>query len=237
MTTTSGRRRLARRAGALYLVLFVTGSFPIMVRTGLVKAGDTDSTITNILESEMLFRLSIVSELIMAVAWLCVAFVLFRLFEHSNKSVASFFLLLVVVGVATICANLVFQVGALILARGEGPLAIFDQEHTRASAMFFLTLFSRGWTVSGLFTGLWLLPLGYLVFTSGWFPKVLGALLMAGCLGYLVPVVTVFLLPSHQAWNLPAMSVSGIAEISFGLWLLVRGVPPESSATPLTSSA
>ncbi len=103
--------------------------------------------------------------------------------------------------------------------------------------MFLLTLFSRGWTVSGLFTGLWLLPLGYLVFTSGWFPKVLGALLMAGCLGYLVPVVTVFLLPSHQSWNLPAMSVSGIAEISFGLWLLVRGVPTKSASAPLTGSA
>ena len=225
---TTRANRLARLAGALYLVLFVTGSFPIWVRTGLIKAGDTDSTITNILESEMLFRLSIVSELIMAVAWLCVAFVLFRLFESSNKSVASFFLLLVVVGVATICANVVFQVGALILARGEGALASLDQDHTRASAMFLLTLFSRGWTVSGLFTGLWLLPLGYLVFTSGWFPKALGALLMVGCFGYLVPVVTVLLLPSHQWWNLPAMSVSGIAEISFGFWLLVRGVPPKS---------
>ena len=235
--TTSSHERLARLAGAAYLVMFVTGSFPIWVRMGLVKAGDADSTVTNILESEMLFRLSIVSELIMAVTWLCVAFILFRLFEDLNKSVASFFLLLVAVGVATICANLVFQVGALILARGEGALASFDQDHTRASAMFFLTLFSRGWTVSGLFTGLWLLPLGYLVFTSGWFPKVLGALLMAGCLGYLVPVVTVFLLPSHQSWNLPAMSVSGIAEISFGLWLLVRGVPTKSAAVPLTGSA
>ncbi len=234
--TTSSHGRLARLAGAAYLVMFVTGSFPIWVRMGLVKAGDADSTVTNILKSEMLFRLSIVSELIMAVAWLCVAFVLFRLFEDLNKSVASFFLLLVAVGVATICANLVFQVGALILARGEGALANFDQDQTRASAMFLLTLFSRGWTVSGLFTGLWLLPLGYLVFTSGWFPKVLGALLMAGCLGYLVPVVTVFLLPSQQSWNLPAMSVSGIAEISFGLWLLVRGVPTKSAAVPLTRS-
>lgn len=234
---TSPYSRLARLAGAAYLVMFVTGSFPIWVRMGLVKAGDADSTVTNILESEMLFRLSIVSELIMAVTWLCVAFVLFRLFENLNKSVAFFFLLLVAVGVATICANLVFQVGALILARGEGALASFDQDHTRASAMLLLTLFSRGWTVSGLFTGLWLLPLGYLVFTSGWFPKVLGALLMAGCLGYLVPVVTVFLLPSYQSWNLPAMSVSGIAEISFGLWLLVRGVPTKSSAVPLAGSA
>jgi hypothetical protein len=42
------------------------------------------------------------------------------------------------------------------------------------------------WGVGGLFFGLWLVPMGWLVVRSGWLPRVLGQLLMVGGLGYVL---------------------------------------------------
>jgi len=109
-----------------------------------------------------------------------------------------------------------------------GSFSIFvrsgmDTAYLQAQVGMFLTLFSRGWTISGIFTGLWLFPLGLLVIKSGYVPRVFGIGLIIGCFGYLIPVVTVFLVPQLAKFNLAIMSISGIIEVSFGLWLLFKG--------------
>ena len=87
--------------------------------------------------------------------------------------------------------------------------------------LFFLDLNTNGINIVRFFFGLWLLPLGYLVYKSGFLPRILGVLLLIGAFGYLIEVFTVFLLPDFAV----TISFIGfISEVLFFLWLLIKGV-------------
>ena len=83
-----------------------------------------------------------------------------------------------------------------------------------------------GYLIAQTFFGLWLAPLGYLVIRSGWFPKAIGVLLIVGCFGYLADTFARFLAPG-VADTIEAFVVvpAAIGELSFVVWLLVKGVP------------
>ncbi len=175
----------------------------------------------------MLLRLAVVSELVMALAWTAVAFLLYLLFEPEGP-LAKLFLLLAGIGVATVCSHLVLQVAVLDLAVAEGSLKAFELGFREDHVELFRRLFSRGWTIASVFTGLWLAPLGVLVLRTGVFPRPFAYLLLLACVAYLVTVSTVFLFPGAARWNLSILSVAGFGEISFGLWLMF-GRPPVAS--------
>ena len=82
----------------------------------------------------------------------------------------------------------------------------------------------NGILVAQIFFGLWLLPLGYLVYQSGYFPRILGILLMIGCIGLLTESFQHFIFPNYEVISYPGLAISGIAEVSFCLWLLIKGV-------------
>ena len=63
--------------------------------------------------------------------------------------------------------------------------------------MLFLDLHRYGFVV-GWMLGLWLFPLGVLVFKSGFLPRILGVLLIAACFGYLADNLSPLLLPSYE---------------------------------------
>ena len=83
-----------------------------------------------------------------------------------------------------------------------------------------------------LFWGLWLLPLGVLVIRSGFFPKVIGWLLIINCAGWIGTGVAGFLLPVHPPAADSVLKVLLIGEPVLTLWLLVMGakVPPLEAA-------
>jgi len=88
---------------------------------------------------------------------------------------------------------------------------------------------------SQMFFALWLLPLGYLVVRSGYFPRVLGYLLVVACLGYLVDLFAYFLAPGIEGSVLPFSAAAGaIGELAFMAWLLVKGarVPEVNPGIP-----
>lgn len=102
-----------------------------------------------------------------------------------------------------------------------------DQMH--AQMMLFLDLHRHGEHITGIFWGLWLFPLGYLVFKSGFIPRILGILLMIGCFGYLIRFLQAFLFPGSEAtvWTNPALVVTHISELCLMFWLLIKGVDVE----------
>ena len=63
--------------------------------------------------------------------------------------------------------------------------------------------------------------MGYLVFKSGYIPRILGILLMIGCFGYLIDNFAVILFPNYEM-NIAIFTFWG--EILFPLWLLLKGV-------------
>jgi len=90
--------------------------------------------------------------------------------------------------------------------------------------MLFLDMHSHGYDLGLLFFGLFSILLGYLVVKSGYFPKILGYGLIAAAIVYLAGSFTRFLFPDYLSLILPVYIVPLIAELSFCLWLLVKGV-------------
>ena len=69
-----------------------------------------------------------------------------------------------------------------------------------------------------------LLPLGILVYQSGFMPKIVGILLMVACFGYLVDVFTFLLIPGFEV---VFSEFTFVGEVVLLLWLLIKGVNVE----------
>src|SRR5260370_7395736 len=83
-------KQIARIAGLVYLFMAITGAFGVLyIPSTLIVPGSATATANNILGSEMLFRVGIVSELVAAVVFIFVVMVLYRLFSAVNRTHAS----------------------------------------------------------------------------------------------------------------------------------------------------
>ena len=218
--------RTARIAGLLYLsYIIVTAIANGVGRAGILVDGDAAATAANILSKGMLFRIGFVSDLVSALLFLLTAWALYALLQQVNRTLAFLFVLLNLCGVALQCFSMIFLYAALPLVSGGGTLDAFTPDQLNAQAMFFLGLYKAGFTSAQLFYGAWTLPLGYLVYKSGFLPKALGVILMLDCLAVLIWFLQFFLLPSFSAISYACYAVGFIAEVGLTLWLLVKGAP------------
>jgi hypothetical protein len=96
-----------------------------------------------------------------------------------------------------------------------------------ALVMFFLDLRKYGTFIPQVLS-LWVLLLGYLVFKSGFLPRILGIFLMIGGLCYTVQAVLFFLFPNFDSMIFGLFAFIG--ESLFYLWLLIRGVKDQKPA-------
>jgi hypothetical protein len=210
---------LARAAGFLYLLVVPLGIFGMLVSSRLIVPGNAAATASNIMASESLFRLSIVSDLLASLTMLVVSLVLYRLLEPVDHNMAMAMVILALVGTSIAMLNKLNHLAALQLLSGSGYLTVFTTEELQALAYLFLRLHSSGGDIAFIFWGLWLFPLGYLVFKSGFLPRILGILLMIACLSYVISSFSAFL---GYTVNIGIFAAMG--EILFILWLLIKGV-------------
>jgi len=225
------KRKTARIAGALYLLMAVTGLFGIMyVPSTIIVSGDATASVNNILASELLFRAGIVSNLICQTTFIFLVTVLYRLFKEVNKKHALLMLALVVVSVPIAFLNMLNQIIALQLLSGSDFLKAFEPEQLNALVMVFLNLYTEGIAVVEIFWGLWLLPFGLLVFKSGFVPRIFGVLLMLACFAYLTESVTHLLFPRYGHTVMLIVSMpQAVGELAMMLWLLIKGVKDEKT--------
>jgi len=217
-------KKAARIAGAIYLLMVLTAPFSLIYVPGkLIVRGNATATANNILAHETLFRISIISELIGQVIFICLAIALYRLLRDVNKTWAWLMVSFVLVSAAVGFLNTLNNVAALILFRGDEFLTVFDQVQREALGMLFIRLHSQGQFIDEIFWGLWLFPFGLLVFRSGFLPRFLGIWLMINCFGYLVLSVTAlfFSLYYEAAFRYSQPVLFG--ELAIMLWLLIRG--------------
>ena len=225
--TESQARTLARIAGVLYLIIIVCAGFSEgYVRATLVVPDDPSATVANILESELLFRLGFVGDL---VAFLCDAavavlfYVLLRPVDRTLSLLAASFRLLAHPAIAAV--NLLNHFGALLLADGRGYLSAFDAAQLEALAMLSLDLHGYGYLIGGAFFGVHCALLAYLLARSELFPTVLGVLMGVAAAGYLFESFTYFLLPSLEGLATSVVVVTaGVGEVALCAWLLLKGV-------------
>jgi hypothetical protein len=106
---------------------------------------------------------------------------------------------------------------------GAGYLAVFSPDQLQALVLLFLNAHEQVALIWGLFFGFHLLVLGYLVYRSGYLPRILGVVLVVTALCYLTQSFGNMLLPQYKA-IFAAIGFLAIIELAFPLWLLIKGV-------------
>ncbi|SRR6266511_4589574 len=224
----------ARVAGVLYVLMGVTAPFTLIyIPRKLIVPGNASATASNILASEMLFRIGIVAALISSVAFVFLVMTLYRLLSGVSKTHASVMVMLVLVSVAIGFVNEVNNIAALIVFRGADFLSAFGKPQLDALGMLFLRLRGQGLVVNEIFWGLWLFPFGMLVMRSGFLPRILGVLLIVNGFAYLAASLTSLVLPAYAGVVNRFALIAETGELWIMLWLLIKGarVQPLAAAT------
>lgn len=220
-------KRIARISGLLYLTVVLTGIFSLAyVPKILFEWNNAALTFKNIASSELLFRLSIMSSVICYTAFLFLPIFLYKLLRQVNEFYAKLMVILAVISVPISFANLQNKLAVLSLINSHDYQNQYSNTELQTKVMFYLNQYDNGILISMLFWGLWLLPFGFLVYKSGFLPKVLGVFLMLGCIGYLINFTGNVVIKNYsdigvsKFVSLPA----SLGEIGICLWLLIVGV-------------
>jgi hypothetical protein len=146
---------------------------------------------------------------------------LYRLFKGVDQKRALLMVALVLVSIPIAFMNMINPLAVMFLLSGADFLSAFGTNQLNALVMVFLTLQDYGTILAQIFWGLWLFPFGLLVIKSGFFPKILGILLIVACFCYVAYSISSILFPQY---NVMLVTVpAAVAEFSMILWLLIKG--------------
>jgi hypothetical protein len=235
----SSTKNPGRLAGVLYVLMSVVGFFALgYVPKHLIVAGNAAATASNILASETLFRLGIAGNVIGQAGFIFVALALYDLLKGVDRRQASLMVLLIVVSIPIALANELNAIAALVLARGADFLSVFGKAQRDALAMLFIEVHGHGFAVAEIFWGLWLFPLGLLVYKSRFLPRFLGIWLGLAGLAWLTLSLTGILLPQYQGKVYSMLQPAFFGEVALMLWLAIKGVrAPALHAAPPSFAA
>jgi len=223
----NSKKTTARLAGFLYLLSIITGILALRVLPSKFVVWDNAAlTVRNIIAHETLFRLGLVIEVLGYIAFFILPFVLYQLLSPVNKTVAVLMVALAVVSVPFSFSYMLYKVNILTLIGNDPYLASIDAGQIQSRVMLYLHYYDNGLLIATVFWGLWLLPFGYLIFRSGFLPKIIGVLLMAGCAGYLVNFIGEFLSPAYDRLQISKFVTlpASLGELGICIWLLFAGV-------------
>ncbi|MBE2223008.1 MAG: DUF4386 domain-containing protein [Anaerolineae bacterium] len=218
-------KNTARMAGALYFIYIIAHtSADVIGRSKIIVYGDAAATAQNITAAAGQFRFGFIGDLLAAVLFFLAAWALYVVLKPVNQNLALLFLLLNLGGVIIQCASDLFLVASQMLLSGADYLNVFQVNQLQALSMFFLYVYKDGFMIAQLFYGAWLFPLGYLVFKSGFIPRILGILLMIHCAFWLMTFLRFFLFPDFNAIIYISYPLGFVAELGLSLWLMIWGV-------------
>ncbi|HOU13150.1 MAG TPA: DUF4386 domain-containing protein [Anaerolineae bacterium] len=218
-------KRIARIAGVLYLIVAVFAAFAFNVFTKLYIAGDAAATTANVVASAELVRIAVVAELVQVTAWVILALTLYHLLKHVHSSTALAMVILVAIGAGIVSINTVFAFEGMRVATDSSYATVLSAGGMNALVLMLLDTQHYGSSIASVFYGLWLVPLGYLTYKSGWFPRALGVALVVACGCYHASLLAAFLFPDlsiviHSYLSIPIW----IFELWMVLYLLLIGV-------------
>jgi len=189
-----------------------------------VVPGDAAATAARIVSAPLLYRLWSVTDLVAGVFAIYLAMTLYELFKDVDRNQSRVLVAMLLVQVPMWFALTLTQLAPRVLLNGSSYWSVFDKPQLDALALGCLGLSSRGVGAMSAYSGLWLLPLGLLVYRSGFIPRLLGVfLIVAGC-SYLVSAATYFVFPAYYGtvfWG--AAPLYGLGEIGIVGWLLIKG--------------
>ncbi|MET7393797.1 DUF4386 domain-containing protein [Dactylosporangium sp. NPDC005572] len=215
---THALTRTARMTGLFYLGNAITGVLGfLIVRPQLFAADDPNATLANLVAHESLARAGVALELGMVVTQTLAAVWFHRLFRTADpvaaSGIAAFGLVNAIVGL----------VSAALLATAVG-VSVDPVGDAAANVQVLYLVSDNLWGVGALFFGLWLVPMGWCVLRSGWMPRVLGWVLVAGGAGYVLSAFIRYLAPDAQVVAEALAYPASVGEFWMVGYLLIRGV-------------
>jgi hypothetical protein len=212
----------ARVAGALYFAMAILTGGGFALKTRIVDPADAAGTLARLLGDRAGALGSVAANLAGQTVFLFLGLALFDLFADIDRKRARMLLAVILASIPVSMLVQLGTVGALLLAESGQPVAVVT---------LCLRLFEYGDLMSFIFWGLWLFPLGYLIWKSRYLPRLIGLALMVGCFGYLIKAFGGFFWPDRQNIAAVVLVVTNIGEITCVLWMLILGAK-ESVAVP-----
>lgn len=217
-------KKIARIAGLLFLMMVVFGlAAEIFFRQKIFASSDLATTANNILSNTLLYRAGILSDMLMSLSYMLTALVLYKLLSSVNKNMAATMVVFATAGSVLLLFNILLEIAPLYILNGNEFMSTFNSSQRQSLAMLFYNLYQHGYMIGQIFFSLWVLPLGILIFKSGFIPKVLGILFIIETIFGLLAVTVHFLLPNPTVESIMMLPMM-IAEFSFMFYLLIRGV-------------
>jgi hypothetical protein len=200
----------------LMSALAIFGNF--IVLEGLVTPGDAAATAREVLGSEGLFRLGIVSLFLIVVLDVVVSWALFRVFAPVNEGISRLaaWFRLAYSGVFLVAIG--HLAGMVRVLGSDGSLA-FTSEQRHAQALLEFATFTDIWDAGLVLFGAHLLILGFLAYRSGYVPRFVGVLLAIAGLGY---VFDSFAATLTGGSLVELSSFTFLGEFVLALWLVLR---------------
>jgi hypothetical protein len=235
-------RALARIYGGIGLFGIAAGFFDIgYVHSRLVVSGDAAATVHQLLAYQGMFRTGIALHLSMVLLNLIGEVIAFYLFRRVNPLIATMALC---GGVAAAAVESLDMLGSLVPLQiaATHALGAFSAAQRQALSYLSLGMQETGLLISFMFWGLDEILLGYLIFRSGFLPRILGVLLGISGLLYLCDPLLTFGAPALAARIYPAgLALCVPGEFLSALWMATVGLnvdkwrlwkPPPAATLP-----
>jgi len=219
--------RLARLAGLLYFVLIpTTGAWYGLTRE--LVAGDPTTTLAHLVAARARVEIAVIAGAFGFVDYVILGVVFYRLLRPSGPTAAGVLLAFVITSASLSLATIARQMDALSLLDMTG-MPGSAPEQTALQVTLAVRGASNLFLITDIFSGLWLIPLGWLGMRSGLLPRTLGIALISGCIFYVATFVGTVFEPEYGTTVVGRMVgvVSGvpgfIGEVGTIFWLLIRG--------------
>jgi hypothetical protein len=164
-----------------------------------------------------------VADLVCQALFLIVVLVLYRMLKGVDRTMAVLMLVFAAVQIPISFSAEIHHLAALRVLDPAGPVAALGEAQRNAQLMLSIGSYHDGILVDEIFMGLWLVPLGILIYRSGFLPRFLGVLLWIAAAAYLSESVANLLVP---AWGDAAGRIASplrALELALPLWLLIAG--------------
>lgn len=216
---------MARITGILWLVVIVTGVTALVVRSTLIVRGDAAATAKSILASESLFRFGLVSDVISFACYIGLTVILYHVLKPVSRSISLVAAAFGVAGSVVGTVILVALLAPLVLLGGAPYLRVLEPDQLEALALTSIRLHGVAYDLTFVLFGMQCILAGYLIARSTYFPRILGVLLAAGGLSYVISAFASFLSPELGNQLSPYIVPAGlIGEGSLCVWLIVKGL-------------
>lgn len=214
-----------RTAGICYLLIILLGIFgQIVVRGSVIEPGDAAATVGNIIASPLLWRWGVVGDIAMHMLDIPLMIILYILLSPVHKTIALMALGFNVIQTAVLAANKLTLIVPMILLGDAQYAAAFTPAQIQAQIALLLDIHNYGFGLGLIFFGFACLGYGYLIAKSRYFPRAVGILMAIAGLCYLINSIVLILAPAIAGYTFTLLGLCLIAELSFCLWLLFKGV-------------